>query len=116
MTYLGTVLVTTPRMEELGAWYAAVLQLGAWERMEGYMGQKVGEVWFGFADGEAEGRGGRTVAWFHVDDVPAACDRAAAAGTTVVEPPALNEFGYELACVEDPDGNRVGLARRAATS
>ncbi|MHC4952256.1 MAG: VOC family protein [Planctomycetota bacterium] len=116
-TSLDTVIVATVRMEELAAWYAAVLELGEWERLPGHLGQRVGEVYFGFdaVDEVSDGDPSGFVAWFHVDDVFQTFDRAVEAGAEVLEPPKEKPFGYTLACVRDPDGNRVGLAQKRGT-
>jgi len=108
---LGTVIVFTPDMESLGAWYRDVLELGEWERSEGHIGQRVGEVWFGLDEDRGAVSGGGTVAWFHVDDLQRTFDRAVATGAEVIYPPTKKPYGYVLASVRDPDGNRVGLAQ-----
>jgi catechol 2,3-dioxygenase-like lactoylglutathione lyase family enzyme len=43
-------------------------------------------------------------------DVPAAFDRAVAAGATVVSEPATKPWGQTVACVRDKDGHLIELA------
>jgi len=114
---LDTVIVRTADVERLGAWYRAVLELGEWERHPGHLGQRVGSIWFGLDAVDRADSGGAVVAWFHVPDLQATYERAAATGAGVLEPPADKPMGYRLARVLDPDGNVVGLAqKRSATS
>ena len=114
---LDSVIVSTPHMTELAAWYREVLELGEWEQYPGHLGQRVGTVWFGLDEVGVATPGSRTVAWFRVDDLQATFERATATGAEVISPPTQKAFGYELASVKDPDGNPVGLAQaRAAAS
>ena len=107
---LETVILRTAQLQRMADWYAAVLELGEWERFPGHLGQRVGPVYFGL-DETAEG-GGCSGAWFHVEDLDRTFARAIEAGGEVVDPPGLKPSGYRLAQVLDPDGNRVGLAAR----
>lgn len=114
---LDTVIVTTADPERLAAWYRDVLQLETWERYPRHLGQKVGGIWFGLDEGAGARSGGAVVAWFHVPDLQATFDRAAATGVELLEAPTDKPMGYRLARVRDPDGNVVGLAqKRSATS
>lgn len=50
------------------------------------------------------------VMYWHVDDVPAAVERLASLGATVLEPPTpRGDLGWITAVVADPFGNLVGL-------
>ncbi len=44
-----------------------------------------------------------------VDDVPAACDRAVAAGAALLRPPTTKPWGQTVAYVRCPDGSLVEL-------
>lgn len=66
----------------------------------------------GLAD-TADVRGGATL-WVYVDDCDRAVEHLAAAGVTVVEPPADQPWGERVARVQDPDGNVVVLGQEAA--
>jgi len=115
---LETVIIRTARMYDLAAWYADVLELGEWERFPSHVGQRVGPIYLGFdqveggAGGGPSGGGGSrgyggADCWFHLDDLERTFERAVESGAEVVDSPSDKPFGYRLACVLDPDGNRV---------
>jgi catechol 2,3-dioxygenase-like lactoylglutathione lyase family enzyme len=112
---LETVILRTTRLQSMADWYAGVLQLGEWEHSPGHLGQRVGPIYFGL-DEVAPGAGGGSGCWFHVDDLDRTFERALAAGGEVIEAPAMKPFGYRLATVLDPDGNRVGLAQKRGSN
>ena len=108
---LETVILRTARMEPMADWYVDVLELGEWERFPGHLGQRVGPVYFGL-DEVGDSGDGCSGCWFHVDDLDRTFARAVDCGSAVIEAPALKPFGYRLALVLDPDGNRIGLAQK----
>ena len=113
-TALETVIVFTRNMEALARFYQKGLDLGTYERSPGHMGQKVGDVYFGFDQNDdlAEaGRAGATL-WFTVDDIQATFDRLVALGARENYPPTRKPWGALLASVLDPDGNLLGLSQR----
>ena len=61
-----------------------------------------------FAPPRPDGPGG-AVAYWHVDDLPAALERALAAGATEWEPLTDREAEFRTAAVVDPFGNILGL-------
>jgi catechol 2,3-dioxygenase-like lactoylglutathione lyase family enzyme len=109
---LETVILRTRHLQRLADWYAEVLELGEWESLPGHLGQRVGPVYFGIDEVGAGGDGTCSGCWFHIDDLERTFERAVAAGSEVVERPLDKPFGYRLATVRDPDGNRVGLAQK----
>ena len=113
-TTLETVIIFTPHMETLAAFYQRALDLGPYERSPGHMGQQIGSVYFGFDqvdDAETAGSSGATV-WFTVEDLDATFKRVVAMGADVRYPPTHKPWGARLASVLDPDGNVLGLAQR----
>ncbi|MBW8487709.1 VOC family protein [Actinomadura parmotrematis] len=58
--------------------------------------------------GDAAGAGGAVVYW-HVEDVPAAVDRALGLGASLYEGVTERGPGFVTACVRDPFGNLLGV-------
>ncbi len=119
---LETAIVHTRRMEELARFYAVGLGLGPFAPTgPDHLGQQVGAAYLGFDQAEDdvssdvssdEDRARGVSLWFTVDDLEAAFERFVALGARVRYAPTTKPWGARLACVLDPDGNRVGLAQR----
>jgi len=118
---LATVIVFSPRPEELAAFYGEVFAIAAWERSPGHRGCRLGSVWFGIDDAPeaAAPSGGEPPAslrgagfWVTVDDLDAAWARARAAGARPRREPADMPWGVRLASAWDPQGNLFGLIQR----
>jgi lactoylglutathione lyase len=54
----------------------------------------------------------RTELYLACDDLPAAIDRAVAAGARLLSPRAPRDWGDEVAYLADPEGNVIALADR----
>lgn len=103
------------------AWYRDVLGLRIY-REYGADGVVAGTVFFlggGFLEltgpraGSPAGPG--ATLWLQVHDIAAEHDRLAAAGATVLEPPALMPWGLHEAWIADPDGTRLCLVEVPAS-
>ena len=113
---LDTIIVFTARMNELAAFYSEGLGLGPYQSLPNHLGCKVGPVYFGFdqieADSECrEPHVGPTV-WFAVDNIEVSFQRLVELGATVRYSPTKKPWGAILASLEDPDGNVFGISQR----
>jgi lactoylglutathione lyase len=83
-----------------------------------YVGMEIGRSHLGVGKQEQPGSltNDRITLWVYADD----CDRAIArlrdSGVEVLQEPATQPWGERIAIVADPDGNRVIVATRSATS
>lgn len=112
---LHTVIIETPRMEELAEFYSQGLDLGpAAPTGDNHLGFSLQNAYFGFdlVDEERHEYPGAISVWFEVDDLEATFQRFVALGATVKYPPTQKPWGATLSAVFDPDGNIVGLAQR----
>jgi predicted enzyme related to lactoylglutathione lyase len=112
---LETIIIFTPRMEQLARFYKEGLGIGPFETSPGHLGCHVGPVYLGFDQMDEsqrpEASGGVTL-WFTVDDVEATFARLVEMGARVRYAPARKPWGALLASVHDPDGNILGLSQR----
>jgi uncharacterized glyoxalase superfamily protein PhnB len=111
---LETVIVFSPQMEQLAAFYGEALGIGPFETSPGHLGCQVGPVYIGFDQiDEADWlKGGGVTLWFTVDDIEATFARLVELGATVRYRPTRKVWGPLLASVYDPDGNILGLSQR----
>lgn len=112
--HLETVIIFTPRMEELANFYQEALELGPYNTSPGHMGQSVGTVYLGFdLDPTTRRNPHPTITlWFTVDDIQATFDRLLLLGAEALYAPTRKPWGALLAAVYDPDGNMIGLSQR----
>ena len=112
--HLETVIIFTPRMEELANFYQEALQLGPYSTSPGHMGQSVGPVYLGFDLDPTAGRHPHPTItlWFTVDDIQTTFDRLLVLGAEALYAPTQKPWGALLAAVYDPDGNMLGLSQR----
>jgi catechol 2,3-dioxygenase-like lactoylglutathione lyase family enzyme len=112
------VLVYPSSFERTVGWYDDVLGLARYREF-GTGGRITGVVYFvggGFLEVSSRGGGfgaadGSVRLWLQVRDVDAEHARLAAAGATVLEPPADQPWGLREAWVADPDGLRICLVQ-----
>jgi predicted enzyme related to lactoylglutathione lyase len=108
---LFSVELRTARWTELVEWYRNVLGLRVLLRVvdDGYALFEAGDTRLAILGRPTPGEpSGRWSLGFEVEDLDAAHDRLAAAGTTVTQPETHHEGFRELRAV-DPDGNRLRL-------
>jgi len=110
---LETVIIFTKRMEDLARFYQEGLGLGPYDSSPGHLGQRLGNIYFGFdqLDELEECVGGVTL-WFTVDDIQAKFDRLVDLGAKVRYEPTPKPWGALLASLHDLDGNIFGLSQR----
>lgn len=111
---LDTVIVYTPDMERLSAFYAAGLGLGGPNRVPGHIGFDLPNgLYLGFDETNdvRVGAGGVSL-WFDVDDLEVTYQRFVELGATVRYPPELKPMGDVLTSLVDLDGNIFGLVSR----
>ncbi|MEQ8860740.1 MAG: VOC family protein [Pseudomonadales bacterium] len=114
-TYLSTVIIYTPDMHALAAFYQEALELGDPDtELENHIGFWLGQNYLGFEPvaHTAQNPGGPTV-WFGVASAEATLARLVGAGARQEQPPTRQDWGDVHAAARDPDGNLVGLIQRA---
>ncbi|MGB3399391.1 MAG: VOC family protein [Candidatus Deferrimicrobiaceae bacterium] len=110
---LETVIIFTPRMEELARFYQQAFDLGEYNTSPRHLGQQIGPVYLGFdQDDDMTNASPSVTLWFTVDDIQATYKRLLALGARDRYPPTRKPWGTVLAAVYDPDGNMVGLSQR----
>ncbi len=112
---LDTVIIATPRMQELAQFYQEGLQLSPPHgHSDDHLGFPLQGIYLGFdkvekADFEYPGA---ISLWFRVDNIEETFHRFKKLGAKVKYPPTKKPWGDVLAALFDPDGNILGLAQR----
>ncbi|MGL6074791.1 MAG: VOC family protein [Fimbriiglobus sp.] len=109
--FLGmrTVTYHTPDLEAGRAWYSQVLGYDPYFDQPFYVGFNVGGYELGLVpDGQSRGPGGSRFYW-GVSDIYAAIERLRSLGATVLEPITTVGENVQVATVQDPFGNEVGV-------
>ncbi len=112
---LDTVIISTPRMQELAKFYQEGLQLNPPQgHSDNHLGFPLEGTYLGFdkVDDAAFEYPGAVSLWFRVDDIEATFNRFKQLGAKVKYPPTKKPWGDVLAALIDPDGNILGLAQR----
>jgi uncharacterized glyoxalase superfamily protein PhnB len=115
-TSLDTVIVFTSRMKALAAFYSQGLGIGPYQESPKHLGCRIGSVYFGFDQVDAESdkgpKGFGPTIWFTVEDIEDSFRRLVELGATVRYPPTKKPWGAKLASLEDLDGNIFGISQR----
>ena len=108
---LRTVVCKVPDLARAKAWYAELLGVAPYFDQPYYVGFNVGGFELGLdPDVSRAGPGpGGSVAYWGVDDMAATWPRLVALGVAVVSEPRDVGEGIQVATVQDPFGNLIGL-------
>lgn len=112
-TLLHTVIIYSPDIAKLAAFYGEGLALGEPQPTgPDHFGFQLPNMYLGFdvANGVME-RPGATSLWFAVDDLEATYQRLLDLGATDRYGPTKKPWGATLAAVLDPEGNVIGLTK-----
>lgn len=112
---LDTVIIATPRMQELAQFYQEGLQLNQPQgHSDNHLGFPLEGLYLGFdqVDDTAFEYPGAISLWFRVDNIEETFHRFKQLGAKVKYPPTKKPWGDVLAALIDPDGNILGLAQR----
>ncbi len=116
-TKISTIIIFTPRMEQLADFYQKGLGLGEAQRQgEDHIGFEMPNLYLGFDQDASWVDAGksRVTCWFEVDDLPATFAKLVEMGGQVRYPPTAKPWGATLAAVWDPEENMIGLSQRQA--
>ncbi|MEZ0612269.1 VOC family protein [Fibrella sp. WM1] len=105
---LRTVIYAAPNLDELKAWYTAILGFGPYFDEPFYVGFNVGGYELGL-DPDAAFQAGSTLTYWGVASIEAAYARIQSLGATPAEPITDVGGGIKVATVKDPAGNVLGL-------
>ena len=114
-TDVDTVIIFTPDIAELAAFYRGAFHLGepAASGPE-HIGFRLPSLYLGFDhidEGVQRIAGGASL-WFRVDDLDVTYARLLESGARSRYAPMVKPMGERLASVYDPDGNVVGISER----
>ena len=107
----------TSDIERLAAFYCSRLGFERGYRFpeEGatqFLVVTLGGLSIGLTQTQSPDEVGRVALWLYTDDVDQEVDQLRASGGTVVEEPAVREWGERMATVADPDGNLLHVGSR----
>ncbi|CCG98463.1 hypothetical protein FAES_0451 [Fibrella aestuarina BUZ 2] len=105
---LRTVIYAAPNLDELKAWYTAVLGFEPYFDQPFYVGFNVGGYELGL-DPDATVQAGSTLTYWGVASIEAAYDRIHSLGATAGDPITDVGDGIKVATLKDPAGNVFGL-------
>ena len=112
---LDTVIIFSPNMVELAAFYQEGFQWGDPQAQgDAHLGFPLPNLYFGIDRIEAGvlPAPGATTIWFEVDDLDATYERFVSSGAGVRYGPTRKPWGAILASLTDLDGNWFGLSQR----
>jgi predicted enzyme related to lactoylglutathione lyase len=108
---LRTVVYAVADLDRAKEWYGAALRKAPYFDQPFYVGWNVGGFELGLqpADSEAPTGPGGAVAYWGVEEIQPAWDRLIALGATAVSPPQDVGEGIQVATLQDPFGNHLGI-------
>jgi predicted enzyme related to lactoylglutathione lyase len=111
---LRTVIYNTGDLQQAKAWYKAITGLNPYFDEPFYVGFDINGCELGLDPAPLDGaKGSQAVAYWAVDGIQACLDRLTEQGATVKQQVTAVGGAIQVAVVEDPFGNSIGLIEGA---